>query len=531
MADADFIIVGAGSTGATLAGRLSEDSGTTVLVTEAGGEPEGEIFEVPSQWGRQFATSYDWAYMSEFEPHFGRRRTFLPRGKVLGGTSSMNAMLYVRGVPSDFDEWAERGATGWGWDDVLPYFIKSENNTRGPSELHGDSGPLHVSDPLWNSDLAKGWLEAAELVGHPRNDDFNGPDQEGVGFYQLTQKDGRRWSAYDAYLKDVRDRPNLTVLTYRHATRLLFEGRRAVGVEVERNGEREVIRANREVIVCAGAYNTPQLLMLSGIGPREHLSSLGIEVLANLPVGENLQDHPGVPLVMGTDEVTMFNGSTPEEWERYRRTGRGILSSQGVEGGGFHRTDPALKDCNVQMFINPWPFLADARTPPTVNGMTAVVELLRPKSVGRVLLRSTEPSAQPLITHNHFSVRSDMDPIRQGIRRMFRILQQAPVARFNTGPLRWPEWSDDEGLDTYMRACALGFFHPSSTCPMGTVLDPALRVREVEGLRVADASAMPTTMRGNPNAACIMMGERAADMISADHGLRIRGLSAAGAVA
>jgi choline dehydrogenase len=517
MADADFIIVGAGSTGCALAGKLSEAPSASVLLIEAGGPAEGETFEVPSQWGRQFATKYDWDYVSELEPQLGRRRTYLPRGRALGGTSAMNAMLYVRGAPADYDEWAALGATGWGWEDVLPYFIRSEANVRGASALHGDSGPVGVGDRVSDNGLAEAWMASALAVGLPLNDDFNGPDQEGVGYYQLTQTDGKRCSSYAAYVRDHTDRENLTVVPFRQVTRLLFEGGRASGVEVEYEGVREQFHAAREVIVCAGAYNSPQLLMLSGIGPRAHLESLGIDVIADLPVGENLQDHPGVPLVMATDEETLFEAATPAEWERYRATGRGILSSNGVEAGALLRTVDGLANCDVQMFVNPWPFIGDARTAPTVNGFTAVVELLRPKSAGTVRLRSNEPTAKPLITHNHFADPTDIEPIIRGTKIMLELLATAPVADMDKGKLRWPESLDDAGLEAYIRANALGYFHPSSTCPMGTVLDGDLRVHGLEGLRVADASAMPTTMRGNPNAACMMMGEKTADMLLQEH--------------
>lgn len=519
MADADFIIVGAGSTGSALAGKLSESPSASVLLIEAGGPAEGETFEVPSQWGRQFATKYDWDYVSELEPQLGRRRTYLPRGRALGGTSAMNAMLYVRGAPTDFDEWESLGASGWGWNDMLPYFIRSENNARGASSLHGDRGPVGVGDRVSNNRLAEAWMESALKIGLKPNDDFNGPDQEGVGYYQLTQTDGKRCSSYAAYVREHLDRENLTVMPFRQATRLLFDGARVVGVEVEHDGAPESFYAGREVIVCAGAYNSAQLLMLSGIGPRAHLESLGIEVLADLPVGENLQDHPGVPLVMATDEETLFEAATPAEWERYRATGTGILSSNGVEAGALLRTVDGLANCDVQMFVNPWPFIGDARTAPTVNGFTAVVELLRPKSTGTVRLRSNEPTAKPLITHNHFADPTDVEPIIRGTHLMLELLATDPVASMDKGKLRWPESTDDAGLRAYIHANALGYFHPSSTCAMGTVLDGDLKVRGIEGVRVADASAMPTTMRGNPNASCMAMGEKAADMIAAEHGL------------
>jgi choline dehydrogenase-like flavoprotein len=519
MADADFIIVGAGSTGCALAGRLSESSAVSVLVIEAGGPAEGEIFDVPSQWGRQFTTKYDWDYVSELEPGFHCRRTYLPRGKALGGTSAMNAMLYVRGVPADFDGWETQGATGWGWTDVLPYFIRAENNVRGRSELHGDAGPLFVSDRVSNNRLAEAWIETALSAGYKFNEDFNGPDQEGVGYYQLTQRNGRRWSSFDAYLRDNIGRPNLSIIPYRQATRIVLDGTRATGVEVEHDGQREVYTADKEVIVCTGAYNSPQLLMLSGIGPRDHLVKLGIEVVADLPVGDNLQDHPGVPVALATEEETLFESATPDEWERYRATGEGILSSNGVEGGGFVRSEPGLANCDLQLFLNPWPFMGDIRTAPTMNGFAAVAEVLRPKSVGTVRLRTAEPTGKPLVTHNHFDDPSDIEPLMRGMRLILDMLARSPIADLGGEPLRWPRATDDAGLEEYIRANALGFFHPSSTCAMGTVLDCELRVNGIEGLRVADASAMPTTMRGNPNASCIMMGEKASDLIADAYGL------------
>jgi choline dehydrogenase-like flavoprotein len=522
MTSADFIIVGAGSSGCALAARLAENASASVLVIEAGGEPTGDLFEVPSQWGRQLTTKYDWGFMSELEPGLFRRRTFLPRGRVLGGTSSMNAMLYVRGAPADYDQWADLGAKGWDWSSVLPWFIRSECNVRGASELHGDSGPLHVGDRISDSRLAEAWMESALKLGLPPNDDFNGPDQEGVGYYQMTQLDGRRCSAYTAYLQPAMGRPNLTVLSHRLVTRLVFDGDRVSGVEVEHEDAVETLTAEREVILCAGAYNTPQILMLSGIGPRAHLSDLGIEVRADLPVGENLQDHPGVPVSLATTEQTLYTaGGDEAEWARYRETGEGLIASNGVEAGGLLRTVPGLADCDLQIFINPWPFLSDARTPPTVNGYAGVVEVLRPKSVGTVRLRSSHPSAQPLITHNHFDDPTDLEPLKRGLRLMFELLATPPIADFEAGKVRWPEATDDAGLEDYIRRNALGFFHPSSTCAIGSVLDPMLNVLGVEGLRVVDASAMPTTIRGNPNATCIMMGERAAEFIVEAHGLGV----------
>ena len=512
---ADYVIVGAGSAGATLAARLSEDPAVEVILVEAGGPADGELFTVPALWGRQLTSHCDWDYISEPEPQLDNRRNFLPRGKMLGGTSSMNAMLYVRGAPADFDDWASLGATGWGWADVLPYFKRSEGNTRGESERHGADGPLCVSDRRSENRVVEAWVAAAQAAGYRANPDFNGPDQEGVGFYQLTVRDGERCSTAVAYLDPARTRTNLEVLTHSHATRLRFEGTRASGVQVDCLGALQELHAREAVVLCAGAYNTPQLLLQSGIGPAEHLRAFGIDVVADLPVGENLQDHPGVPLVMATDEETLFGVGKPEHWTRYRQSRKGPLTSNIVEGGGFFRTDPALADCDVQMICNPATFSEDARGPVVRDGFTVVIEVTRPTSVGTVRLRSLVPTSKPRVTHNHLSTQQDWDTMLRGIELSIEILAHSPIAELQTGKLSWPQGSGEEELRAFARANALGTFHPSSTCAIGAVVDSDLRVHGIEGLRIADASVMPTTIRGNPNAAVIMIAEKLADSIRA----------------
>jgi choline dehydrogenase-like flavoprotein len=512
-AEADVLIVGAGSAGCVLADRLSADGSRRVVLIEAGGSPSGEIFDVPALAGRQIATRHDWDYISEPEPGLGGRRNFLPRGRVLGGTSSMNSLIYVRGAPSDFDEWRDGGAAGWGWHDVLPYFKRAEGNSRGASPLRGADGPLAVGDRRSENAVTEAWVAAAVAAGHPANPDFNGPAQEGVGFYQLTQRDGVRCSTEAAYLRRAWGRPNLEVLEHTQALGLVLDGGRATGIEVERLDKRRVVRAACEVVVCAGAYNTPQLLLLSGIGPRGHLEELGIPLVADLPVGEHLQDHPGAPLVLATDRETTFGVGTEEDWTRYRADRRGRLASNIAEAGGFFRTLPDLDECDVQVVFNAAAFPHDARGPVSESGYSALVEVSRPTSTGTVRLRSPEPTAKPRIVHRQLGTAEDLATLIRGLRLNMAILAHSPIAEMERARRNWPDAHDDGALAEFARRCTVSCYHPSSTCAIGKVVDPSLRVHGCEALRVADASVMPTIVRGNPNAAVVMIGERAAALI------------------
>lgn len=510
----DYIVVGSGSAGAVIATRLSEDPEVQVLLVEAGGEPTGDAYTVPSQFSRQMKTDGDWDFYSESEPHLARRQIDLPRGRVLGGTSSMNAMIYIRGSRVDFDEWRdEYGCAGWGWNDVLPYFLRAEGNVRPADALHANDGPLGVGDRLSDNPLTEAWVQAAQEAGHPYNPDFNGPDQEGVGFYQLTQREGKRSSTAEAYLKPNKDRPNLEILTHARATRILFEGTKAVGIEVERFGEIRSLHAAHEVILSAGAYNSPQLLMLSGIGPADQLASFGIACRADLPVGENLQDHSGVPIVMGTRSGGLYRYGTQDDWDRYHLDGGGPLNSNVVEAGGFFRTSPSLNTPDVQAIVLPSTFSDPGPRGADLHAYTSVAEVTRPDSVGWVRLRSTNPSAKVRILHNHFAEEYDRQTVLAGMRILMDIAEQPSLTKLEASRVQFPESRSDEDLLRFMRAYGIGWYHPSSTCAMGKVVDSDLRVMGVEGLRVADASIMPRIVRGNPNASIIMIGEKAADLI------------------
>jgi choline dehydrogenase-like flavoprotein len=509
----DYIVVGAGSAGCVIASRLSEDPACQVLLIEAGGPDDGDVYSVPALWPAQLKTRGDWDYDTEEEPHLMGRRLYLPRGRVLGGTSSMNGMVYTRGHRSDYERWRDSGLPAWGWDDVLPYFLRAERNERGASEWHGGDGPLWVSDRRSENRLMQAWIDAAVAAGHRLNDDFNGPEQDGVGAFQLTQSDGRRWSTASAYLRPALARENLTVLTHAHVTRVLFRGDRAVGVDVERFGEVSRHEAAGEVTVCGGAYNSPQVLMLSGIGPAAHLAALGISPLVDLPVGSNLQDHPGVGLVFATDAETVLDRPTDADWERFRTEGRGPLTSNIVEVGGFFRTRPGVDAPDAETFTMQAGSAGGGLHSEGDRTYTIYVQILRPSSRGEVRLRSADHSAKVWIRHNHLATEDDCRLIADALRLNLRIAEQEPLAALTTGRVQYPESESDADLVAFARRFGNGLWHPSSTCPMGPVLDAEFRVHGIDGLRVVDASAMPDMVGANPNATIVMMAERAADFM------------------
>lgn len=516
----DYIIVGAGSAGCVLANRLSEDPAIKVLLLEAGGPDTRKEIHMPVAFSKLFKGPCDWAYYTEPEGQLGNRNLYWPRGKVLGGSSSLNAMIYIRGHRFDYDHWRDLGNAGWGYSDVLPYFKKAEDQERGASEYHGIGGPLHVSDQRCVNQLSRAFVDAAEQSGFKRNPDFNGQEQEGFGIYQVTQWQGQRWSAAAAYLRPAMRRPNLTVRTNVQAFDILFEGKRAalVSFQQEHNSAQE--RAEREIILCAGAVGSPQLLMLAGIGPADHLRTLDIPVTCDLPgVGSNLQDHPAVALAFEcTEPVSLASAESLANLLRYIAFKNGPLTSNVGEGGGFVKSSPSVPAPDIQYHFAPGYFIEHGFQQIKEHAFTFGPTLIRPYSRGRLTLRSSNPLDSPLIRANYFADARDTDAVLAGI-KLARTLAGAPaLARYRKRELvPGPEAVDDKALRDHVKKYAETLYHPVGTCKMGSdamsVVDSELRVRGVEGLRVVDASVMPTIVGGNTNAPTIMIAEKAADMI------------------
>src|SRR4051794_22079988 len=523
MASYRYVIVGAGSAGCALANRLSADPSSRVLLLEAGGSDRKMNIRIPVGFAKQFRTDLDWNYESEPEPSLIGRSIFLPRGRSLGGSSSMNAMIYMRGHRSIYDGWAgDHGAPGWSYPEVLPYFKRSEGNERLGMPYHGNNGPLNVADPLWVSSLAERFIGSAAATGVPRTDDFNGAEQEGAGVVQVTQKRGRRWSAADAFLHPIRkERPNLEVLTGALVQRIVLEGGRAVGVSYEDDGARHTARAEGEVLVCGGAYNSPQLLMLSGIGPADELRAAGIEPQVESPhVGKHLADHPMPTMTWATDEPdTLFDATHPRYLVEYlARRGKGKLSSNVGEAVVHTRvaTDGPAPDFQF-LFGAAYYFDNGFRTYPG-SAFTIAPSFVQPSSEGEVKLRSADPRAAPAIQLNWLSRREERDAMVAACRQAREWAGSGPLGEIvdrNLDP--GPGVASDEQLEAWVRASCQHTYHPSCTCRMGAegdgVLDAELRVRGVDGLRVADASSFPTIPSGNTNAPAIMVGERAADFL------------------
>jgi choline dehydrogenase len=515
----DYVIVGAGSAGCVLANRLSADPSVRVLLLEAGPPDTLDTIRVPALWSGLFGSEVDWDYRLEPQPHYAGSDLY-PRGKTLGGSSAINAMIYIRGHRTDFDGWSEKGCSGWDYDAVLPYFVKAENNSRLAAPFHGKEGPLCVEDILFTHELSQSCINSAVEWGLPFNDDFNGSGQIGVGTYQVTCHHGWRWSAADAYLKPVHDRPNLTVRANSPATRILFDGHRAYGVAYVHAGVETAARADAEVILSAGAINSPQLLMLSGIGPAPQLRAHDIAVKVDLPgVGTNLNDHTMTPIVWATkDSTDLLQLATPENMARWQQRGGGPFCSIGGDVGGFLCTN-GNDVPDIQLTCGPTAFVHHGRFSPPLENFTMLVTGTHPRSRGRLTLRSSDPRAAPRIDAGYFSEPADLKVVLQGLRAVLEIADHQPL-KANLGALRLPDSvPDDAALTEHIRRWSQTVYHPVGTCAMGvdedSVVDPELQVRGVENLRVIDASVMPSIIGGNTNATTIMIGEKGADLLRA----------------
>jgi choline dehydrogenase len=525
----DYIVVGAGSAGCVVAARLSESGRHRVLLLEAGPPDRNVWIHVPIGYAKLFTDArHNWLYSSEPEPELNGRSIIQPRGKVLGGSSSINGLLYLRGQHEDFDHWRQLGNAGWSFADVLPYFKRSEDQQRGADDLHGVGGPLAVSDVSEPHRLCDAFIGACEQAGFPRNDDFNGPTQEGAGYFQMTTRNGRRMSTARGYLRDARRRPNLTIVSDALATRVLFEGRRAVGVEYRKDGATHVARAEGEVILSGGAFNSPQLLQLSGVGPADLLRQHGIGVVADMPgVGADLQDHFQVRLAYRcTERITMNDtvNSLPLKIAagmRYILFRKGMLTIGAGYAGAFLRTTPDVATPAVQLHLII--FSADkvgGNLHPFPGFIVSVCQL-RPDSRGTVRIKSADPAQAPAIQPRYMTAASDRECMIRGMELTRRVMSQSAIKRYVAEErLPGPAVTSHEGLLQYARETGTTIFHPASTCRMGSdrtaVVDERLRVHGLQGLRVADASIMPTVVSGNTNAACVMIGEKCADMTLED---------------
>lgn len=522
----DYVVVGAGSAGAVLAARLTEDPSTTVFLVEAGGAPEIDEVSIPAGFVGLVQTKWDWGYKTTEQKQLHGRRTPWPRMKSLGGCSAMNAMIYIRGNAVDYDSWRDQyGAAGWGYDDCLPYFKKAEANTRLGGRYHGADGPLVVEDRRYDHELTSAWVESAVSSGLKRNDDFNGAEQEGAGAYQVTCKNGQRWSTYDAYLKPVLARPNLTVATGALAARIEIEGSgdqaRATGLTFRQSGREHTVHARREVLLSGGALNSPQLLMLSGVGPRAHLAEHGITAKVELAgVGQGMQDHPYTPMVWHTKDTTdLADLNTLGNFLKWKTRKQGPLTSNVAESGGFWRSRNGLPAPDLQAHVLPTGLYGDGSVEPSSRMITVLSTLVGTSSRGHVRLRSADPTWHPEIEAAYFDDQADLDAMLAGCRRIMEITQQGAVSAMIDRPFELEATPSDDALIEHIRQYTQTTFHPTSTCAMGgadqedAVVDPDLRVRGVAGLRVVDASVMPAVPRGNTNAPTIMVAEKAADLI------------------
>lgn len=518
----DYIIIGAGSAGCVLAHRLTENANFKVLLLEAGGPEKKKEIQIPAAFNKLFKTDCDWAYATEKQPHLHDRQIFWPRGKGLGGSSSINAMIYSRANAKDHDRWADLGLAGWSYQDALPYYKKSEHNERGANEFHGAGGPLNIADLRCVNPLSHLFVAAATKLGFSLNEDFNGASQEGVGYFQVTQKEGQRHSAATAFLKPALRRPNLTVKTHAHVTKLLCSHDRAVGVEFVQHGQTEQARAEREVILCGGVINTPQVMMLSGLGPADHLRALGLPVVADLPgVGQNLQDHALIGVEYQCNEpVSLYKADNLKNILSYLLFKKGPLTSNVGEAGGFIKTQSELEVPDIELIFAPTFYMDSGLKNPELHGFAIGVVLQHPESRGEVRLRSLDPFAAPVIQPNYFAEESDMTPVVEGVKVAREILRSPPFAPYR-GREWWPgaDAKDDAAIGEHVRRTSETLYHPVGTCRMGkdveSVVDDQLRVHGIAGLRIVDASVIPIQTTGHTNAPVMMIAEKAADLIKA----------------
>ena len=525
----DYVIVGAGSAGCVLANRLTASGKHSVLLLEAGPEDSHLWIHIPLGYGRLFKEkAVNWMYQTEPEPGLNGRNVFQPRGKVLGGSSSINGLLYVRGQHEDYDRWRQHGNLGWGFDDVLPYFKKAEDQTRGGDDFHGAGGPLPVSDWRHADPLSEAFVDAAAEVGVPRNPDFNGATQEGAGFFQTTTKGGRRASTAVAYLRPAKARPNLHVETSALAERILFAGRRAVGVAYRVAGIPRTARARKEVLIAGGAFNSPQLLQLSGVGPADLLRQHGIEVALDAPgVGNDLQDHMQVRVVMRCSQAITLNDIVNNPVRkvltglRYAAFRTGPLTIAAGTSGAFFKTNPRLATPDIQIHFLPFSTDKMGEKLHPFSGFTASVCQLRPESRGSLRIKSADPAAPPEIRINYLASEVDRATNVEGLKILRKILRASALTPYVVEEIDpGDKIMSDEALLAYCRARGTTIYHPTSTCRMGNdslaVVDQRLRVRGVDGLRVIDASVMPDLVSGNTNAPVIMIAEKASDLILQD---------------
>ncbi len=519
----DYIVIGAGTAGCVLANRLSADGTQRVLLLEAGGPDKRQEIHIPAGFSKLFKTDVDWQYYTEPEPHLHNRRIYWPRGKVIGGSGSLNAMIYIRGHAWDYDHWASMGNDRWGYQDVLPYFKRSEHQMRGEDAFHGMDGLMTVSDPSYPNELSLAFVQSAIQAGFAENKDFNGAQLEGFGLYQVTQERNARVSTAVAFLRPAQNRKNLTISTFAQVQKINIINQQAESVTFLQRGTQYTVTANKEIILCGGAINSPQLLMLSGIGPGEHLAEMGIAVVKDLPgVGQNLQDHLATAVTYACRKPVSLGYA--ESWRNklnYRLRKRGPLTSNIGEAGGFFKTSENAHIPDIQLIFAPVYYLDHGFTLPDGHGFTIVPILLRPKSNGRILLKTADPLDHPRIYANYCADPDDLEKLVTGLKTARRIAQLPPLATYEeTENDPGKSATSDNALRQYIRESAFTLYHPVGSCKMGidaqAVVNPQLQVHGIKGLRVVDASVMPKIVSGNTNAPTVMIAEKAADMILAD---------------